>query len=339
MDRPAASQRVKTVLALFTCAAACTGAVHTVVNEVNYHTFSKDHPVLLRMKPGDTVVTKTVDSAGFDDKGIRHTKTHGNPLTGPFFIEGAEPGDAVAVRLDRVRLSRKTGYTAFHVSALSGDAKKRYSPGSYAEGAVLPGRTDLVPFVIDLEQRTARPKERLSEGVNLTFPAMPMLGCIGTAPADESPTSGPAGAHGGNLDYREIREGATVILPVRVPGAYLFLGDGHALQGDGEAVGSGIETALDVQFTVELRKNSGMTEPRVENAEYLISIGARTAVSHSLNEALSIATSDMMRWLVDERGIEPIAAHLLIGHRAKYDVAALSGVMAIKIPRAALVTR
>jgi amidase len=166
--------------------------------------------------------------------------------------------------------------------------------------------------------------------------ATPMLGCIGVAPADHAPTSGPAGAYGGNLDYKEVRQGAAVTLPVSVPGAYLFIGDGHALQGDGEAVGSGIETSLDVQFTVSLRKGVRLSEPRVENNDYLISIGARTVTSRSLNDALAIANSDMMRWLVDEYGVEPLAAHLLIGHEAKYDVAALSGVMAIKIPKRVL---
>src|SRR3954447_23553083 len=86
-----------------TVAALGYGAVHTVVNEVNYHTFSREHPVLARIQPGDVVVTKTVDSAGFDLNGVRHTKTHGNPLTGPFYVEGAEPGDALVVQLDRVR--------------------------------------------------------------------------------------------------------------------------------------------------------------------------------------------------------------------------------------------
>lgn len=312
-------------------------ATHTVVNEVNYHTFSRDHPVLARIQPGDIVVTKTVDSAGFDYQGIRHTKTHGNPLTGPFYVEGAEPGDAVVVQLQRVRLNRETGYTAFRVGALDDKVRTKFSPPAYAEGAVLPGRTDLIPFVIDIRNGTAHPKEQLSKRANLSFRATPMLGCIGVAPAvDPAPTSGPAGAYGGNMDYKEIREGATVILPVSIRGAYLFLGDGHALQGDGEAVGSGIETSLDVQFSVGLRKQVRLTEPRVENVDYLISIGARTNTSHSLNEALSIANSDMMRWLVEDYGIEPVAAHLLIGHEAKYDVAALSGVMAVKIPKLVL---
>ncbi|HZO54197.1 MAG TPA: acetamidase/formamidase family protein [Bryobacteraceae bacterium] len=313
------------------------GAVHTVVNEVNYHTFSRHHPILARIHSGDRVVTKTVDSAGFDLNGVRHTKTHGNPLTGPFYIEGAEPGDALVVHLDRVRLNRTTGYTAFRVNALTDKAREKYAPAPYTEGAVLPGRTDLIPFVIDLKNNNARPKDSLSTRADLTFRALPMLGCIGVAPdSDPPPTSGPAGAYGGNLDYREIREGATVIVPVIVPGGYFFVGDGHALQGDGEAVGSGIETSLDVEFTVTLRKNAQLTEPRVETIDELISIGARTATNKSLNDALAIATSDMMRWLIDEYGVEPVAAHLLIGHQAKYDVVALSGVMAIRIPKRVL---
>ena len=138
------------------------------------------------------------------------------------------------------------------------------------------------------------------------------------------------------MDYKEIREGCQRYVTCVFSGAYLFIGDGHALEGDGEAVGSGIETSLDVRFTVALRKKANLAEPRVENSEYLISIGARTAASHSLNDALAIANSDMLRWLVEEYPIEPIAAHLLIGHQAKYDVAALSGVMAVKIPKRAL---
>lgn len=307
-------------------------AVHTTVNEVNYHTFSREHPVLARIRPGDVVITKTVDSAGFDYQGVRHTKTHGNPLTGPFFVEGAEPGDAIRVTLRRVRLNRKTGYTAFRVGALTPEARDKYAPPAYRDGAVLPGRTDLVPMAIDLDKGVVRPQERISSRVDLTFPAAPMLGCIGAAPADRSPTSGPAGFYGGNMDYKEIREGATVILPVSVPGAYLLLGDGHALEGDGEAVGSGIETSLDVEFSVAIDKGAKLTGPRVQNAEYLISIGGDTAAGRSLNDALAAANSDMLRWLVEGYGIEPVAAHLLIGHTARYDVVTLAGVMAVKIP-------
>jgi acetamidase/formamidase len=312
-------------------------AVHTVVNETNYHTFSEEHPIQARLQSGDRVVTKTVDSAGFDLNGVRHTKTHGNPLTGPFYVEGAEPGDAIAVRLESVRLNRATGYTAFRVGALTPETREKYAPPPYAEGAVLPGRNDLIPFTIDLERRIAYPAAPLSSRANLTFPAEPMLGCIGVAPGtNPPPTSGPAGPYGGNLDYKEVREGATVWLPVFVRGAYFFLGDGHALQGDGEAVGSGIETSLDVTFTLTLHKRAALTAPRLENTDYIVSVGARTAQTKSLNEALETATTDMMRWLAETYKLEPVAAHLLIGHQAKYDVAALSGVVAIKIPKRAL---
>src|SRR5688572_9778841 len=176
------------IASLVITAAAAFAAVHTVVNEVNYHTFSREHPVLARIRPGDVVITKTVDSAGFDLHGVRHTKTHGNPLTGPFYVEGAEPGDAVVVQLNRVRLNRATGYSAFRVGALSAEVRGKFSPGPYAEGAVLPGRTDLVPFVIDIKSGTVRPKDRLSSKTGLTFKAAPMLGCIGVAPAgDKAP--------------------------------------------------------------------------------------------------------------------------------------------------------
>lgn len=312
-------------------------AVHTVVNETNYHTFSEEHPIQARLQSGDRVITKTVDSAGFDLNGVRHTKTHGNPLTGPFYVEGAEPGDAIAVRLESVRLNRTTGYTAFRVGALTPEAREKYAPPAYAEGAVLPGRNDLIPFTIDLERRIAYPAAPLSSRANLTFPAEPMLGCIGVAPGtNPPPTSGPAGPYGGNLDYKEVREGATVWLPVFVRGAYFFLGDGHALQGDGEAAGSGIETSLDVTFTLTLHKRAALTTPRLENTDYIVSVGARTAQTKSLNEAIETATTDMMRWLTGTYKLEPVAAHLLIGHQAKYDVAALSGVAAIKIPKRAL---
>src|SRR5207237_9281430 len=80
---------------------------------------------------------------------------------------------------------------------------------------------------------------------DVDFPAKPVLGCVGVAaPGDFSPTSGPAGSYGGNLDYNAVGEGATVILPVYHPGALLFIGDGHALQGDGEATGNGVETSM-----------------------------------------------------------------------------------------------
>ena len=136
-----------------------------------------------------------------------------------------------------------------------------------------------------------------------------------------------------------MREGATVYLPVYHPGGLLFMGDGHALQGDGEPAGSGVETSLDVEFTVEVRKKDPVTEPRLETAEFLISIGSQPEFSSSLDRALRIATTDMVRWLVGEYGLEPWAAHLLIGYQGRYDVVTVAGSMALKVPKRYLPAR
>ena len=111
----------------------------------------------------------------------------------------------------------------------------------------------------------------------------------------------------------------------------MFFGDGHALQGDGEAVGSGVETSLDVEVTPELRKQYRLEGPRAETAGFLISIGGKPDAK--LNDTIDIATRDTLRWLVSEHGLTPAEAHLLIGMQARYDVLTLGGSMAIRIPK------
>jgi acetamidase/formamidase len=308
---------------------AAGAETHRVIAESYYHTFSSAHPVLLRVRPRDSIVTKTVDSAGFDYRNVRRTKTHGNPLTGPFYIEGAEPGDALVVRLDRISLNRPHGYTGRSVG-VKDLAENLQSPMPDPD-AVIRGYNYLVPWIIDLERNTVRPKV---SAPSFSFPARPMLGCIGVAPEGSfSPRSGPAGYWGGNIDYNWIREGTTVLLPVFHPGALLFFGDGHALQGDGEAIGSGVETSLDVTITVSLRKKARLTSPRAETPEFLISIGSKPDAN--LNQTLEIALRDMIRWLIEEKGMKPAEAHLLIGVSASLDLVTLGGSTAVRIPRRA----
>ncbi|MBM3727869.1 MAG: acetamidase [Acidobacteria bacterium] len=297
---------------------------HRVVAETYHHTFSAAHPVLLRVRPEEVVSTKTVDSAGFDFAGVRRTKTHGNPLTGPFFVEGAEPGDTLLVHLRRVRLNRTSGYTGAHVG-VDGVPEALRAPKP-APDAVYAGYDYLVPWTIDLAKGLVR-------NGRFSFPAEPMLGCIGVAPEGSfSPRSGPAGAWGGNIDYRLIREGTTVHLPVYHPGALLFFGDGHALQGDGEPVGSGVETSLDVEFSTGLRKGRRLTGVRAETAVELVSIGSLHE-QPTLNATLAIATRDMLRWLVEEHGLTAAEAHLLLGTQARYDVVTLGGSVAVRIAK------
>jgi acetamidase/formamidase len=161
-----------------------------------------------------------------------------------------------------------------------------------------------------------------------------MLGCIGVAPAgDFAPTSGPSGSYGGNLDYNRIGAGAKVFLPVYHPGGLLFIGDGHALQADGEPTGTGVETSLDVEFTVELQKKAGLTGPRLETDDAIISIGSQPEFASALDNALKMATTDMVAWLTRDYGMEPWAAHLLVGYQGQYDVITVAGSMGLRIPK------
>jgi len=323
-------------IALSTLAHAET---HRIVADRYYRTFSHQNPVLKRIKSGDVVATKTVDSSGRDDKDVIRHPDPGNPLTGPFYIEGAQPGDAIRVRFQKMRLNRNWGYSGFRLGLFSLTpeyVEHLYSP-NYKPDLAIKGRSNVVRWELDLARNMAALRDPSSAHVKLEFPAKQMLRCVGVAaPGDFAPTSGPAGSYGGNLDYNSIGEGATVILPVYHPGALLFIGDGHALQGDGEPTGNGIETSMDVEFSVEIRKGVKLTGPRVETAEHIISVGAQPEFSSSLDRALQMATTDMAHWLIDEYKLEAWAAHLLIAFQGKYDVVTVAGTMALKIPKSSL---
>jgi len=332
---------VAPLLILWMNSALLSQETHQVVATKYYRTFSATNPVLKRVKPSDTVVTKTVDAGGQDEKDVRRSEPS-NPLTGPFFVEGAETGDVLVVRFLKVRMNRNWGWTAYRLGLFSliPESIEGLYPNRYKEDLIRPGRNNLVPWDIDLQRQTVRLREPTTASVRLEFPAKPMLGCVGVAPAgDFVPTSGPSGSYGGNLDYNEIGEGSTVMLPVYHPGALLSIGDGHALQADGEPTGTGVETSMDVEFQVEVRKKMMLTGPRVETASHIISIGSQPEFSSSLDRGLQMATSDMANWLTTEYKLEPFAAHLLIGYQGQYDVVTVAGSMALKIPKNRLPAR
>src|ERR1035438_7239206 len=232
------------VILLLLSAALLAAQTQPLVPAAYYRTFARTNPVLKRIRPGETVSTQTIDSSGRDLHGdVRHPEP-GNPLTGPFLIEGAQPGDAILVHLRKVRLNRDWGYSGFRLGlyALEPEAIEGIYSDKTRPDSVIRGQSNKVRWDIDLEHHNVRLRDPASQRIKLEFPAIPMLGCIGVAaPGDFAPTSGPAGSYGGNLDYNEVREGATVILPVYHPGALLYLGDGHALMGDGEPTGNGID--------------------------------------------------------------------------------------------------
>ncbi|AGA29760.1 acetamidase/formamidase family protein [Singulisphaera acidiphila] len=306
-----------------------------IIPKTYYRTFSHAHPVLSRIKPGEAVSTRTLDSGGQDEKGVQRHEPY-NPLNGPFFVEGAEPGDALAVTITKLAMNRDWGWSGFRLGlfSLTPEHVEHVYSSAYKLDLVRKGRSNLVPWDLDLKRKTVRLREPVSKKLSMEFPAQPMLGCIGVAAAgDFAPTSGPSGSYGGNLDYNKIGEGATVYLPVNHPGGLLFVGDGHALQGDGESTGTGIETTMDLEFVVQLKKGAKLAGPRVETADEIISIGSQAEFASALDNGLKMATSDMVDWLVRDYQLEDWAAHLLIGYQGKYEVVTVAGSMALCIPK------
>ena len=160
-----------------------------------YNTFSRAHKPLARIRPGETVVTKTIDASGHDDTGtVRGVRP--NPLTGPFYVEGAEPGDALVVRFTRMRMNRNWGFSSYRLGlySLTPESIEGIYPNRYKPGEIIKDRDNVVPWDLDLTRQMVRLREPSSAVHKLEFPAKPMLGCVGVAPAgDFAPTSSPSG--------------------------------------------------------------------------------------------------------------------------------------------------
>ena len=287
-----------------------------------YHVTLGSHEPVLYINDGDTVTTTTVDANGHDATG--HIVTaEPNPMTGPFFVNGALPGDTLAVQLDALMPNRTWGWTR------DGLAANVVNP-EYAR--TLPAR-QLADWYVDGEMWIARLAAPPSGLENLQLPLSPMLGCFGVAPWDGQAISTVTSAeHGGNMDWNGFGPGVTVYFPVFAPGALFFLGDGHALQGDGEIVGTGIEISMNVQFTVRVIKQKKINTVCGENAEFIFTVGN----ARPLDQALQIATTEMHEWLMRDYALDARAASLLMGMCVRYDVGNVfdpAYTMVCKIPK------
>ena len=330
-----------TVGALRASAQGNTPVTYRITPDTNWNTLDHRHPVVKRINPGDVVITKTLDASGYDEKDVPRAAS-GNPMVGPFYIEGAVPGDAIAVHFRRIRLNRPMAWSFYRLGtfALLPNAVEELYKNSYKPGSVRPNRPSLLVWDIDLARGMVKLRDPVSAVAKMEFAAQPMLGVVGVAPAgDFAPTSAPSDAYGGNMDFNEIREGSTVYLPVFHPGALLFMGDGHALMADGEPTGAGLETSMDVEFSVELLKDADLTNPRVETTDYVIAVGSQREFVSTLDYALKIATTDMVRWLTDDYKLEPWAAHLMINAVGEYEVVTIAGSMALKVAKKHLPVR
>ena len=287
----------------------------------------------LRLYAGDTVHTTTVDAGGWGRGayGERSNKLSrgGNPLTGPFYVEGALPGDVLVVKLLRVKLNR--GW-AFSGTSLMDNAIEP----SYAASRKL-GDTDNT-WTLDTLAGVARLTKPSAALRDLTIPLAPFLGVVAVAPGDGViPSSRDSGPFGGNMEYAQLREGTTLYLPVTEQGAWLYLGDGHAAQGDGELTGDAMETSMDVAFTIDLQRSRFNSIPRAETATHIMSLG----VAGSLDQAMRQATSDMARWLESAYKLSAADAALVMGFSMRFDIPDIVppwvGVSA-RIPKSVLAT-
>jgi acetamidase/formamidase len=274
-----------------------------------YRQFSAETKPVLTVWPGDTVHTTTVDARGTDEKGVTRV-LGGNPETGPFFVQTAMPGDVLVVHFTRIRLNRDW--------AISDDGIV-----SRALGPDLAVKTkDLfknVRWHIDRDRGVAtieKPTDRLK---NFAVPVRPMLGCVAVAPgfASAAPPTGDSGRYGGNMDFNEVVEGTTVYLPVSQPGALLYVGDGHAVQGDGELNGNALETSMEVEFTVDVRPGMSIMTPRVESTTHIMTVG----LAGSLDDALRTATASLAQWLEQDYGLTPSELAMVLGSSIEYSVA------------------
>jgi amidase len=275
----------------------------------HFHVAIASHEPVLRVASGDTIRTWCVDAAGSDSSGEQIT-AGGNPQTGPFYVEGAEPGDTLRVRFDRIRPNRERG--------VSGEIVAPHVVDPYFVPELDYGRRGHAWWLLDLERGTARLEdpppglESLGE-----LPLAPMLGCFGVAPwGGQAISTATSAEHGGNMDYRGFREGVTVDLPVFVEGALLHVGDGHALQGDGEIVGTGIEVSTDVALTVEVVKGKKIGWPRAEDESFVMAVGN----ARPLDQAVQHATTELLRLLAQDHGLDFRAGSTLLGQCIRYEI-------------------
>jgi acetamidase/formamidase len=291
------------------CSVTVAGETHRFEPSTFYNTFSFAHPPALRIKPGDRVITKTVDASGSDANG-KAVASGPNPETGPFYIEGAEPGDTLVVTLMRIEPNRTTAYSSTLLAPYTVD------PGFLRSAAERQPRRET--WTIDKAKGVARTTSNDLKPGPLEVPLKPMIGCIATAPRNkEAVATSTPGSFGGNMDYAGMVAGVKVMLPVNEPGALLFIGDAHARQGHAEVVGTALETSMDVEFTVDLIKKKAVGWPRLENEDYIMVLGSE----RPLLQAFQHATTELLQWLMADYGFDERTASMLMGQAVEYELA------------------
>jgi len=280
-----------------------------------YFEFSRHNEPRLRIEAGETILVETEDAFSGqirtnDDRRDKTQRPYGNPLTGPIFVEAAEPGDSLAVRIEAIEAN------------LGQCATRTSSPHQLCEwlGTDVPHGT----HVCEIRDGLIHWSEKIA------IPYRPMLGCLGTAPDTGVPTTGPAGLHGGNMDIIETCVGSTVFLPVCVEGAYLYLGDAHAAMGHGELSASGLEMPSHTTITVDLVKGKRIPAPRIESSDEIMTIATGCPMERSIAQAYAW----LIMWMEEEYGWNRWKAYDLLTHVGQISVGYYAiGTVAAKIAK------
>ena len=295
--------------------------------EKGVQTFAVREPVL-RVKPGDVVETETLYGGYYNPAAPGPWPGE----VGPFYIEGATTNDTLVVKILKLRTNRDhaiSTHTPGGIGAIVGDKYTRMLNDPMPRRRYVWRLTENgTKGVLEMTESKKRIEVQLS----------PMLGRVAVAPDGEEAWGGLwPGNFGGNMDASDVREGATVYLPVFHDGAYFYFGDGHALQGDGEVCGSGLETTMDVTFQFELIKGKKIAWPRIENSEYIMTVGS----VRPLSDALRIAAVEMVEWLVADYKLEKWDAYQVVSQTAVMRVANMvdpNYSVVVKIPKKTLAT-
>src|ERR1700720_3282578 len=281
---------------------------HATINDVKYVYASV--PPVARLKPGDILDTNTLDCFGnvIKKPGDTLSMVKGdNPLTGPFYIEGAEPGDTLIVRILDLQVDGDQGLGAF-APGFGALNETNYTPMLHPP---LPEKIWFYP--IDHAGNTAT-FQALDSNYRVKIPLHPFLGCIGVAPAGgEARSSIVPAEFGGNMDAPEASAGNTLYLPVNVSGALFYFGDGHAAMGDGEIAGTAIEVPMKARLQFDVVKGKHTNWPRFENDKEIMAAGAY----RPLDDALRIAFTELVGWIHADYGLSELDAYELLSKVAK----------------------
>ena len=279
-------------------------------------TFGGVAPVT-KVRPGDVLELWTEDCftglvRGVDDLASQKIVfPYLNPQTGPFYVEGAEPGDTLALHFVSIEPSRDWGVsTTFPFFGGLTSTLTTFTLQQPLEEIVW-------IYEVDRERRTVGYRARRGD-YEVELPLEPMHGTVGVAPANlEARLSLVPGPHGGNMDTPEMRAGTTCFLGVNVEGALFSLGDGHYRQGEGETCGVAVEGAMDSVVIVDLIKDRVTPWPRLEDDDYVMSAGS----ARPLEDAFRIAHGDLVRWIAEEFGLDTYDAYQLVTQISESPVA------------------